>query len=277
MMILPEMEQSTEYNSFNFFLGEGNGAATWAWQTAWYTVINTFLCPSDGAQSGGFTSYGYSGTYTVTSPPPRPGTTTAGWNPVGQICVPVTNYFMSFGDNYAVLPLGCPNPWELAPPFTPGVPRRGYDGFWGTQNVINFTGVDGIGIMRGFSDYRTGQVAQVSSVTDGMSNTILLGESLPSQDGNNEMWGFTAAACGTTIPLNYWTGQPNPPCGGYGTCNFSCRFSYAARGFKSAHPGGANFAFADGHVQFVKSSVNPVTYNALGSRQGGEVISSDTY
>jgi hypothetical protein len=34
---------------------------------------------------------------------------------------------------------------------------------------------------------------------------------------------------------------------------------------------------ADGHVQFLKASINPYTYNALGSRMGGEVVSSSSY
>ena len=45
----------------------------------------------------------------------------------------------------------------------------------------------------------------------------------------------------------------------------------------SYHPGGANFAFADGSVRFIKDSVNMLTYQALGSRNGGEVVSSDSY
>ncbi len=46
-------------------------------------------------------------------------------------------------------------------------------------------------------------------------------------------------------------------------------------GFKSKHAGGANFVMSDGSVRFIKGSINPRTYNALGSRAGGEVISSD--
>jgi prepilin-type processing-associated H-X9-DG protein len=63
----------------------------------------------------------------------------------------------------------------------------------------------------------------------------------------------------------------------YGTTTWNSRFSYAARGFKSRHPGGANFLFADGSVHFLKQSISPVTYCALGSRNGGEVISADAY
>ncbi len=275
-MILPELEQNTVYNAFNLSLRQDTAGSNFAWATAWYTRIQVFSCPSDGSNTG-FTPYGLSGTYSVISPPPNPGG--------GSTGVPTTNYNMSYGDNYLVLPLGCTNPWENANPNGTGTPpagfvQRGWNGFWGTTNVINYAGGGGNGTMRGFADYRSGQTAAVASVTDGMSNTILVGEVLPSQDANNEMYGHTGVGSGTTVPLNFYTGLQDTganPCGGYGTCNFACRFSYSARGFKSSHPGGANFLFADGHVQFIKASINPITYNALGSRSGGEVISSDAY
>ena len=56
-----------------------------------------------------------------------------------------------------------------------------------------------------------------------------------------------------------------------------CRFGAAAKGFVSLHPGGSNFAFADGSVHFLKATINQATYCALGSRSGGEVISADAY
>jgi prepilin-type N-terminal cleavage/methylation domain-containing protein/prepilin-type processing-associated H-X9-DG protein len=270
VMILPELEQTTVYNSWNLMLQEDTAGA--AWGTGWYTLINVFQCPSDG-QNTGFTPYGYAGTYSVMGPPPNPSG--------GSTAVPTTNYNMSFGDNYAVVPLGCQNPWEDPLPLVlpPGAAPRGYNGFWGTNGQILNPPYNG-GVMRGFADYRTGQTASIASVTDGLSNTILVGEVLPAQDNNNEMYGHTGIASGTTIPINYYTGQYNTgtkPCGGFGTCNFACRESYSARGFKSMHPGGANFLVADGHVQFIKASISPQAYNALGSRNGGEIISADSY
>ncbi|MBX6316115.1 MAG: DUF1559 domain-containing protein, partial [Isosphaeraceae bacterium] len=46
---------------------------------------------------------------------------------------------------------------------------------------------------------------------------------------------------------------------------------------RSRHSGGANILFCDGSVRFIKDSVNQVTWWALGSKAGGEVVSSDSY
>lgn len=48
----------------------------------------------------------------------------------------------------------------------------------------------------------------------------------------------------------------------------------AARGM---HPGGVNTLACDGHVVFVKNSVNVLVWQSLGSRNGGEVVSADAY
>jgi prepilin-type N-terminal cleavage/methylation domain-containing protein/prepilin-type processing-associated H-X9-DG protein len=45
----------------------------------------------------------------------------------------------------------------------------------------------------------------------------------------------------------------------------------------SQHPGGVNCAFSDGSVRFVKNSIDPTTWWALGSRNLGEIVSSDAY
>jgi hypothetical protein len=38
-----------------------------------------------------------------------------------------------------------------------------------------------------------------------------------------------------------------------------------------------NFALVDGSVRFIKETVNPMTYRALGTRALGEVVSADQY
>jgi prepilin-type processing-associated H-X9-DG protein len=45
----------------------------------------------------------------------------------------------------------------------------------------------------------------------------------------------------------------------------------------SRHPGGVQALKCDGSVQFFKNAINPVVWQALGSRNGQEVISSDSF
>ena len=48
-------------------------------------------------------------------------------------------------------------------------------------------------------------------------------------------------------------------------------------GFGSYHPGGANFAFCDGSVKFIRSTTAPHVLSALATRAGGEIISASDY
>lgn len=45
----------------------------------------------------------------------------------------------------------------------------------------------------------------------------------------------------------------------------------------SRHPGGVNALFVDGGVRFLKDTVVPATWRALGTMAGGEVVSADSY
>ncbi len=53
--------------------------------------------------------------------------------------------------------------------------------------------------------------------------------------------------------------------------------TFAAVTSRSYHPGGVNSLFADGSVHFIKSSINGLPWRALGTYNGGEVISADQY
>jgi prepilin-type N-terminal cleavage/methylation domain-containing protein/prepilin-type processing-associated H-X9-DG protein len=63
---------------------------------------------------------------------------------------------------------------------------------------------------------------------------------------------------------------PSDPAPGYGGL-------FAAIVPASNHPGGVNVGMGDGSVKFVKNSIDVRTWWALGSRNGGEVVSADAY
>ncbi len=272
-LILPQLEQNNLYNSVNTWIGAYGAADPGAMYTAWVTIPSSWLCPSDGTNGGGFLPMnGALGQWPAGNAPINPAT-----GVMAAVC-PVSNYLASWGDNYAGGDLcgGC-LPWETYPGtnLPLGTTRIGYPGYWGTNN-------DG-GSARGMFDYLTMQKITIASVTDGTSNTILYGEALPIQAANNQFWNAPGASAGTTIPIG-WNSNTvpgtDPSCNGNwesATTPLGCRYGCASDGFKSLHPGGANFAFADGSVHFLKNSISLVTYCALGSRLGGEVISSDSY
>jgi prepilin-type processing-associated H-X9-DG protein len=73
---------------------------------------------------------------------------------------------------------------------------------------------------------------------------------------------------------------PNNSAYAWATCEFTTGIQFSHTGFinvTSNHPGGANYAFADGSVHFLKSSISLQTYWSLGTRADGEVISSDSF
>jgi prepilin-type N-terminal cleavage/methylation domain-containing protein/prepilin-type processing-associated H-X9-DG protein len=69
--------------------------------------------------------------------------------------------------------------------------------------------------------------------------------------------------------LNLTTSTVNGVSNGNQTCAHTAARSY--------HPGGVNASFADGSVKFIKNTINANVWLALGSIQGGEIISSDSY
>jgi prepilin-type processing-associated H-X9-DG protein/prepilin-type N-terminal cleavage/methylation domain-containing protein len=121
-----------------------------------------------------------------------------------------------------------------------------------------------------------------SDITDGTSSTLMLGERPPSADLQFGWWyaGIGQRGSGSADLILGVREQNLRPivagsrCGP-GAYPFSPgRFDdpCAMFHFWSPHPGGANFAFADGSVHFLQYAANPLM-PALASRDGGEVVS----
>lgn len=63
------------------------------------------------------------------------------------------------------------------------------------------------------------------------------------------------------------------------SCNYGDggRNIHGAHTASSRHPGGVNVLFCDASVKFIKNTVSPQTWWAIGTKSNGEVVSADTY
>lgn len=103
---------------------------------------------------------------------------------------------------------------------------------------------------------------KISSVIDGTSKTLMIGEDLP--DYNNHSAAFYANGdwCSCNIPLNNLINeQPE-------TLNLN--FWWEQQSFRSRHPGGAQFCLVDGSVRFISETISNDTYRTACSRNGNE-------
>src|SRR5438093_5008621 len=130
-----------------------------------------------------------------------------------------------------------------------------------------------------------GQCINIAAVTDGTSNTVLLGEILINQsypgyygERDDRVWATFDPGAETTLltPINYpivsadilsdgCDGGTNNPA--HNIWNWQ-----VSNGFKSNHTGGANFAFADGSIHFLNQNIDPLTAIKLGCRNDSGVI-----
>lgn len=121
-------------------------------------------------------------------------------------------------------------------------------------------------------------------LTDGSTNTFMFGESYFDEvflQDNNEMdfWYIGSPqidpwnCAGTNIATEFseFVGSTGVP---YNARKIATTSGYIKElSFASKHPGGSHFAMADGSIRFVNYSIHYPTYQALGSRNGGEIIS----
>ena len=107
---------------------------------------------------------------------------------------------------------------------------------------------------------------KLSDITDGTSNTMMVGEDVGNLN-QHLSWPYSNNAVGTCgIAIN--SKQANGAA--YNYTDWPNVYS-----FRSMHTGGAQFALADASVRFVRESVNITSYRNLCSIQGGELGTPD--
>lgn len=228
--LLPYLEQQSLYDLFDLSRGTDNQAAPQPFQDGntllRSATVNVFLCPSDNS------------TQKLGDRPNQ---------------VQVSNYDFNMGPSAAISnspSCDCPE-FPLWQSYSrSGTSATNPAGPF-TRNGWNFT-------------------ARFADCIDGLSNTIFFGE--VRVDCSNHVrrgwsdsnrWGKF-----TQIPINYdscYASVAEAAAAGKTPCAARCNWNTEV-GFKSRHPGGANFLLGDGSVRFIGETIDHWTYQYVGDR-----------
>jgi prepilin-type N-terminal cleavage/methylation domain-containing protein/prepilin-type processing-associated H-X9-DG protein len=270
--LLPYIEQGPLYNSFNFSISADSPVNT----TVTYNALGTLICPSDASKQR----------------PESP------WAP--------TNYRSNYG-----IP-GVMRLWAgtIVPNYTSN-PQQ----WWGVDSNLAYFGfesvTDGTSNTALFSEKLMG--AALPNITVTVNNTQyamrtafpITGDWTQYNTGNvtlamsymatcNSLPGTTVANADSTWGNGYSWALANPwnfLLNGYNHSNTPNKLSCIYTGDQggewggvvglitatSGHPGGVNTAMTDGSVKFIKNSIAIQTWMAIGTRNGEEIVSSDSY
>jgi prepilin-type N-terminal cleavage/methylation domain-containing protein/prepilin-type processing-associated H-X9-DG protein len=279
--MLQYIEGGTLYNAINFNFCGGQDYGAQCNNTAWGSLINTFLCPSDG----------FAGSRPATTPNNNLPNTNSYRGSLGTTANPG-----SYG--------GCqPNPYNIGG--QPGCQPQstGMFAYWisygirdvldGTSNTVAFSeslvgdpsnsfrkrnnSVTGVGGASGANvlDISAIPLTTLTTALQACTTAYQSGTNVTNVNGNRWGWGAsTMTLFHTIVPPNskqYAWNSCRSSCGGCGPDDST--FSNA----QSNHPGGVNVMMADGSVRFVKDSISMPVWWGIGTKNNGEVISADSY
>ena len=261
-MLLPYLERGALYNAINF-AGPLNPASPGCPQntTAQYTTVNMMNCPSDGFD---------------------------------RLIAPTghSNYAPNAGAD-PVIYSRTSSPW-VGPFPVASIGSIDVD----LRHVINFAAItDGLSQTAAYSERVKGLgnilvPPQVDSLTP--SSSLYQGQASWAANGPRTYWqncnaggpGLGLANMVQYMPSGSAWYAGHPSCTMYTHVmppnTWSCEYdtSYQPNGALTAssrHSGGVNVLFCDGSVKFIKSTISPPMWWALGTIAGAEVVSADAY
>jgi prepilin-type N-terminal cleavage/methylation domain-containing protein/prepilin-type processing-associated H-X9-DG protein len=283
--VLPYLEAGTAFNALNFNLQEYND-----WMGASYTgasqAVAVYLCPSstrqpDGGRDGvdpldkfsqinngyGYTDYGPT-IYTDISPTLTPGAGAQPWIPYRNKNTRVNGLLKQGSTRIAEATDGLSNTVAFAedsgrdPRYLTPYTENWYNGVITLQAYLATANPNDLGPSDGFTGNRRAWrwaepdsafgISGTPNNTNGNINAIgNLGGAMVDIVHEATPWPTSGASAGSQAGNN--------------------------EELSSWHPGGANVLFGDGHVAFLKNSINPLTMRGLVTLSGGEVLSSDSY
>jgi prepilin-type N-terminal cleavage/methylation domain-containing protein/prepilin-type processing-associated H-X9-DG protein len=239
--ILPHLEGASLYNAINFDFSQRPTPTSPANSTAVRIIIPTYLCPSDPRQERVHPDYG------PTNYVANAGTDSMGSSftrPDGTTGTPNGLMFDKSRVRFAEITDGLSNTTAYS-------------------ETLKGSGVDTTG------DTPRSVIDQYKKGTSSVFYTDDYCATITTLGGNRaQEWSRGSFTGGSTINNARTPNSKIPDCAGDLNGLISAR---------SAHPGGVNVLFADGHVQFVKESVARATWWAVSTRASGEVVGQDQF
>jgi prepilin-type processing-associated H-X9-DG protein len=270
-MMLPYLEQKPLYDACNFSWASDGGGGSDCNLTVRNTIIKAFLCPSDplsgtNRQNNYFGSTGTTTTTMFDNPDPFGGI----HNPTGSSGI----FALWLSYDVAHVIDGTSN--TVA--FFEGLAGFGSSGTndasrkYLFKDVVN--GLSDASPSYQLLDAQTNRTAVLNGLAACLKSGLGSGY-LDTRRGQFWSQGAMAYSLANVIQTpndgTYPIGGCRVGCGG---CGPDLSFTTMP---SSQHPGGINAAFVDGSVRFIKDSINRFTWWSLGTRAGGEVVSSDAY
>ena len=235
VLMLPYEDQNNIYVQLNFNVSGVESQVLASGKTLNATRVPVYICPSEPVPNNGATIYpGY-------------------WTSTGS------QQDSAGGNNGAITPHCALFPLNGNP-----------NGYFGNGSASRGSSQDPNTISGVFARYAWS--AAISEITDGTSNTIMVGEvradcSWDLQSG----WAATDRGGGMTIqPINWPTcpldyQRTNDP------CNYPQEWN-ANMGWKSPHVGGAHVVLCDGSVRFLTNAMDYVILQTLGDRRDRQPV-----
>jgi prepilin-type N-terminal cleavage/methylation domain-containing protein/prepilin-type processing-associated H-X9-DG protein len=277
--LLPQLSQTPIYNAINFSWGTASGTGNTAYyinSTVLMTQINTFLCPSD---------------------PNATGVEVTGLASANNC------YFASIGATTDTLGTNSSSPQSNGSASLAAVPYSGLFAFQqskginqvidGTSNTVAFA-ESTVGVMSPQWGQKLIGINSVSGISNAALQLNALNDPIDVAAGIsacNSAWssagsggkldiqrGDSWATGGMAMTLFNTVVTPNAYNDTWAYCGKDSSGTFATfSNSDSYHSGGVNVLMADGHVQFIKDSVNQRTWWSLGTIAGGEVIDASSY
>jgi prepilin-type N-terminal cleavage/methylation domain-containing protein/prepilin-type processing-associated H-X9-DG protein len=283
VLMLPYIEQGPLYSAFNASIGiEGPSLLGYVVNsTILTTKIPSFQCPSDNEQVFSFAALSAA---TGGAVPPFPWSATKG------------NYGVNWGNadygqgafgGFFKRSLYLQSPFGINPNGTGPATIRIASVTDGTSNTHYVSEIlqGANGDLRGtiWTDHPGAGSYMTRFTPNGNQDYVPLFQPWASSVSASALVGNTMDNLPTFAGSSPGTSPPSPGalCDSQPAQGLACYNQENAggefTGSRSRHPGGVNTLFGDGSVHFVKNSIGALTWVQLGSINGGEVISADSY